>query len=173
MQRLGSVLLSSGDYNPALATFGRALQIREAMADVDADDARARLSLANSHAAMGVTLLKTRRGDAARAHFEKQRDLVEQLMIADKIRVEYPVSISEAWENLGLVSILDAELASNPSDRLRHLRTARKQLAKALEFYDTLEARYAAPAEYSGVPDRIQQAIAKCDAMLGRPQKAG
>ena len=52
---------------------------------------------------MGVTLLKLRKASEAMRHLETQKDLVEELMVADKVRVEYPVSLSEAHENIGLV----------------------------------------------------------------------
>ena len=58
-----------------------------------------------------------------------------------------------------------------PSSRLtgrkiRHLRAARKELGKALEYYEALQSRYAVPAEYGAVPGRIRKEITQCDQIL-------
>lgn len=161
------------DLTGALSAFNKALPIRQEILATDPDDARARLNLVNSHAAVGVTLLKLKRGAEALSHFEAQRDLVEQLMVGDRMRIEYHTSLSEAHENIGLVAMLDAERTSDLGQKIRHLRTARAQLVRALELYDALQARNAVSAEYAAVPGRIRQELAQCDRAREKLSNAG
>src|SRR5258708_1765365 len=52
-QRLGSILIGTGDMKGALKAFEDVLPIREQLRVLDPKDARAKLNLANSHASIG------------------------------------------------------------------------------------------------------------------------
>ena len=150
MQRLGSILISLNDLPGALNAFAKVLPIREQLSALDAHDARARVNLANSHAAMGVVLLSMGRAREAEPHFQAQLRLASDLMEQDPLRVEHRYSLSEAYENLGRVAAV-----------LRHRDRAQAQLTEALKIYDGLSARNAISAEYAQVPDRIRKELAE------------
>src|SRR5262249_27088435 len=101
MQRLGSILISLNDLPGALNAFNQVLPIREVLHAQDPHDARAKVNVANSHAAVGFVLLSMGRYLDAQKHFEEQRRLATELVKQDPVRVEHRYSLSEAYENLG------------------------------------------------------------------------
>jgi non-specific serine/threonine protein kinase/serine/threonine-protein kinase len=150
MQRLGSVLISVNDLPGALDAFGKVLPIRQQLRALDSHDARGKVNLANSHAAMGVVLLTMGKARESEPHFEEQLRLASDLMQQDPLRVEHRYSLSEAYENLGRVAALQ-----------RRQDRARAQLNEALKIYQVLAERNAISAEYAHVPDRIRKEMAE------------
>jgi non-specific serine/threonine protein kinase/serine/threonine-protein kinase len=148
-QRLGSILISTGDLKGALAAFEQVLPIREQLRAMDPKDARAQLNLANSHASIGYVLLEMGKARDARVHFEQQRKLDEELIRLDPVGVAHRYSLSEALENLG-----------RAAQRLGEKERGNSYLREALKIYDELSARGAISAEYAGVPARIRGEIA-------------
>jgi non-specific serine/threonine protein kinase/serine/threonine-protein kinase len=147
-QRLGSILISMGDLQGAFDAFQKVLPIRDQLRNLDPQDARAQLNLANSHASIGYVLLAMGKPRQAQDHFERQRKIGEDLIRVDPMAVSYRYSLSEAYENLGRVA-----------RRLGQQQRARAYLNDALQIYDDLRTRGAISAEYAEVPDRIKKEL--------------
>ena len=105
LQRLGSILFSQGDLHGALEIFEQVLPIRLALLAADPADARASINLANTHAALGGTLLRLGMPAEALAQFRKQRALAEALAKKDPEHIAYQASLEEVLENTRLAEI--------------------------------------------------------------------
>jgi hypothetical protein len=81
---------------------------------MDALDASAQTNVANTQAAVGFVLLKLGREEEALPYFKRQRALGEKLIAGDPLRIEYSYSLSEAIENIGMVSLAHASKAREP-----------------------------------------------------------
>ena len=129
---------------------------------MDPMDASAQVNLSNTLAAVGFVQLKMGRAkEQALANFKRQRELAEKLVAADPLRIEHRYSLSEAIENIGMVSVSFASKTNDAQEKRRHLAEAKGvSLKQALEIYDKLKARGAVSAEYAGVPARIAQELA-------------
>jgi tetratricopeptide (TPR) repeat protein len=127
------------------------LPIREALLAADPADARACINVANSHAALGGTLLRLGLLREALGQFRKQKQLAEILVKTDPLQVAYETSLAEALENTGLV---ESRLSRANS------RHARESLEAALRIYESLTSRQAMPAGNAAAPERLRKELA-------------
>jgi serine/threonine protein kinase/tetratricopeptide (TPR) repeat protein len=128
--KVGEVLLKSGDFRAALDHFTEALPLREAVASAEPDNRLALAGVATAHQLLGSVYHRLQKQSEALAHAKKGVELWEQLVAADSRDARACRGLVQAYKSLSRVHGASGNLTAVGDDFRRALNLTR-DLAQA------------------------------------------
>jgi tetratricopeptide (TPR) repeat protein len=165
---LGAVLADQGDLPASLAAWSRAVEINEAVATTDPNDARSRVTLAAAYDQLGFVKAKLNKTDNLQDEL-KGLEMRKRLFAADAGNKGRQEAVANSYRTLGDTEVIFASRPRQSAGKqAAHWREARSWYKQALQVYLLLGRDGVLRGENAEEPDRISREIAKCTDALER-----
>jgi serine/threonine protein kinase len=161
--RLGEVLIATGDYGAAIETLDRARAIREAIAAADPANAQARFDVATALANESEALARAGRAKEGEGLARRALEAFEALATADPENMVYLRNLALSYEKVGIAC---EALASRGPQHAAEWREASGAYTRARDLFVDLERRGALRPADEAKASELDASVRRCDAAL-------
>jgi hypothetical protein len=161
-EKIGNMLVRSGDQAGALAQYRQSLTIDTKLQETDPDNAQARLDCASSHEKIGELQMSSGDLAGALASEDQARLLREWVALKDQKNVDVRGDLVLNYKQLGAVNAALAKKSGNP----RNWTVARGWYVRALDTLRDLQQRGALDADGAEEMKSTTAELANCDSAL-------
>jgi tetratricopeptide (TPR) repeat protein len=158
-EKIGNILVRSGNAAGALAEYRQSLNIDTRLSEGDPDNAQAQLDRASSQENIGKLLVSEGDLSGALASQDRARELRERVAAKDEKNVEVRGDLAADYEQLGTTNGLLGKKSGNP----QYLRDACRWYERGLEVLRDLQKRGTFDQDDAEQMKDITAEASKCD----------